>query len=342
MSHHLDSTEAQQDSRLDLTDQYIFAGESGTAFLMAMNSSAKQTAPGFHPEARYEFKVHLDGELTEALTYRFTFGPADASGQQQVTLHLLAGGQARDDGAQGSLLAQGRTNEVIDNGDGVRIFAATVADPFYLDLDQLAGFTAAIQQGTTIEPGTWRADAAKNTFQEGTVAAIAMEIPRTDATLTSGRRIASWAVTKLATDAGGWRQVNRCAHPMMSPIFRPADGDWANEANHRHPSEDLRADGDKIARLVQGLVAAYGTAADPAAYGHALAQRLLPDLLAYEIGSPACYGFDRHNGRALVDNAAEVMFSLTSNAAMSCGLSPAGTAKARQESFPYVVAAGTK
>ena len=36
------------------------------------------------------------------------------------------------------------------------------------------------------------------------------------------------------------------------------------------------------------------------------------------------------------------MFTLTSNAAMSCGLSPARTAKTRQASFPYVVAAAGK
>ena len=40
--------------------------------------------PGFHPEARYEFKVHFDGADFEALTYRVSFGEADSDGRQAV------------------------------------------------------------------------------------------------------------------------------------------------------------------------------------------------------------------------------------------------------------------
>lgn len=32
---------------------------------------------GFHPEARYEFKVHSDGAEFESLTYRVSFGAVD-------------------------------------------------------------------------------------------------------------------------------------------------------------------------------------------------------------------------------------------------------------------------
>ncbi|MGI5151144.1 DUF4331 family protein [Plantactinospora sp. CA-294935] len=75
MSHHLDSPLALQDTRLDLTDQYVFPGESGTVLVMNLNSSTagKDAKPGFHPEARYEFKVHLDGATVENLSYRITF-----------------------------------------------------------------------------------------------------------------------------------------------------------------------------------------------------------------------------------------------------------------------------
>ena len=54
-------------------------------------------------------------------------------------------------------------------------------------------------------------------------------------------RTGVWCATKLATDAGGWRQINRAGHPMMWPIFWPADTDFSNPANTRHPSEDLAA-----------------------------------------------------------------------------------------------------
>ena len=34
MSHHLDSELSRRDNRLDLTDQYVFRGETGTVFVL--------------------------------------------------------------------------------------------------------------------------------------------------------------------------------------------------------------------------------------------------------------------------------------------------------------------
>jgi hypothetical protein len=45
--------------------------------------------PGFHPGARYEFKVHLGGTDFETLTYRVSFGEADSGGRQALRLHAL-------------------------------------------------------------------------------------------------------------------------------------------------------------------------------------------------------------------------------------------------------------
>jgi hypothetical protein len=39
MSHHLDSPLARQDTRLDITDVYLFRGTAGTVFVMNVNSS---------------------------------------------------------------------------------------------------------------------------------------------------------------------------------------------------------------------------------------------------------------------------------------------------------------
>lgn len=46
MSHHLDSPIARQDVRLDITDLYVFRGESGTAFVINVcHSIAKPQFP---------------------------------------------------------------------------------------------------------------------------------------------------------------------------------------------------------------------------------------------------------------------------------------------------------
>jgi uncharacterized protein DUF4331 len=79
MSHHLDCEQARRDCRLDITDNYVFRGETGTVFVMDVNSSlaGPDARPGFHPEARYEFKIHTDGAAAEDLTCRVTFDRPD-------------------------------------------------------------------------------------------------------------------------------------------------------------------------------------------------------------------------------------------------------------------------
>jgi hypothetical protein len=55
MSHHLDSDLGRQDNRLDLTDQFVFHGQTGTAFVMDVNSSVAgpEAPPGFHPDMSF-------------------------------------------------------------------------------------------------------------------------------------------------------------------------------------------------------------------------------------------------------------------------------------------------
>jgi len=74
-----------------------------------------------------------------------------------------------------------------------------------------------------------------------------------------GARIGVWCATKLATDAGGRRQINRAGHPMMWPNLWPDDTDFSYPANTRHPSDDFDADGREIGELVAAVVAATGT-----------------------------------------------------------------------------------
>ena len=85
MSHHLDTPLAAQNGQLFLDDLYVFPGPDSTVFVMDVNSNITgvYAEPGFHPEARYEFKIHFDDADVEALTYRFSFGAPDAQGRQE-------------------------------------------------------------------------------------------------------------------------------------------------------------------------------------------------------------------------------------------------------------------
>ncbi len=341
MSHHLNSPLDRKDPRLNVLDQYVFRGETGTVLIMNTSTSLAGDArvPGFRAEARYEIKIHVDGLMYEDLTYRFEFADPAEGDRQIVTVHRLTGEDARRDIALGVRDADGETGSSIrSRGDaGGRIWAGQVRDPFYLDLTQLAAVTKAVAAGSTIDNGDWEPRTAVNSLDGQTVNAIVLELPE-DSHLFAERGIAVWSVTKLPTDDGGWSPVNRAGIPMMWPIFRPADSTYASEMNTILPADDWTKDGAHISSLVAGLAGAYGTV-NARAYGDRIADRLLPDLLPYQIGSEAGFGFGGFNGRMLADNAAETMFSLAANAAVSTGLTSHTAAETRTGGFPYVVPA---
>ncbi len=282
MSHHLDTPLAAQTGQLYIDDLYVFPGEGGTVFIMDVNSNVNglHSEPGFHPEARYEFKVHSDAAAFETLTYRVSFGEADAGGRQALRLHALTGEAA------GELVLEGRTGQTA-TADGIRLWAGRIADSFYIDLSLLAIINGAVATGTAPDLSGWRPEAAQNSFAGTIVDSIVLEVSHAHPQLRPGARTGVWCATKLATDAGGWRQINRAGHPMMWPIFWPNDTDFSNPANTRHPSEDVNAAAKYIGEQVAAVVAAAGTSDDPQGYGQTVAGELFPDVLSYLVGTPA-------------------------------------------------------
>jgi hypothetical protein len=337
MSHHLDTPLAAQSGSLFIDDLYVFPGAASTVFIMDVNSdvNGKHSEPGFHPEARYEFKVHFDGGTYEQLTYRVAFGDPDG-GRQELALHALTGEQAHEDDESGELLLTGWTGETASN-HGIRLWAGKVSDSFYIDLSLLAIVNGAIAKGTAPDLEAWNPGNAQNSFAGTSVRTIVLEIPHSDPLLRPGAQTGVWCATKLATDAGGWRQVNRAGHPMMWPIFWPDDTHFTDPANTRHPSQDAAGDGDHLAGQVAAVVAAAGTAGDPRGYGATVARELYPDVLPYVVGTPATYGFAARNGRTLADNAPEYMLSLVTGTAVPSGLTPAVASAQRSSEFPYLV-----
>ncbi len=339
MSHHLDTPLARQNGRLYIDDLYVFRGVGSTVLIMDVNSTV--TGPdiqdGLHPEGRYEIKVHVDGADHEGLTLRVTAeGEPDRDGVQAVSLRTLTGDEARDDDATGTLVVRGCTGEGA-TGDGVRLWTGRVIDPFYVDLGQLATINAAVADGTRVDSAGWDPRRATNSFADTTVQSIVIEVSHQQPMLRPGTRTGVWCATKLATDAGGWRQINRAGHPMMWPIFWPTDTDFSHPANDRHPAQDFDADGKEIADQINAVVAANANSADPPGYGATVARQLLPDVLPYVIDSPATFGFAGVNGRTLADNAPEAMFSLVLGAATTSGFKPSTNERLRTSTFPYVV-----
>ncbi|WP_229700824.1 hypothetical protein [Streptomyces camponoticapitis] len=66
---------------------------------------------------------------------------------------------------------------------------------------------------------------------------------------------------------------------------------------------------------------------------------ILPNLLPYTIGTPGCLGFAEWNGRAMTDNAPEVMFSFATNTPFTLGITKESVTSNPSRTFPYVPAA---
>src|SRR5215469_1716307 len=109
MSHHLDSPIARQDIRLDITDLYVFRGQTGTVFIINVHHSifGPIPVPGYHPEGMYEFKVDLNGDAVEDVTYRLTFQVRDTHGKQSYVVRCIRGKDAVDPRAPGNVVAEG-------------------------------------------------------------------------------------------------------------------------------------------------------------------------------------------------------------------------------------------
>jgi len=343
MSHHLDSPIARQDIRLDISDLYVFRGQTGTVFAINVCHSifGPVPVPGYHPEGMYEFKVDLNGDAIEDITYRLTFNERDKDGKQSYVLRCIRGADAVDPHAPGDVVAQGTTGETVTTASGLRVWAGKAGDPFWIEPDVLHAVGHAFQDGTVVNLAGWDPRRAKNLFAGHTVYSIVLEVP--DGELLAGagdkRRIGVWALSTLATDAGGWRSINRVGLPMMPPLFAQFDEDLGNRLNAGRPADDFATYGAAVTKAIAGAVAAYGTAEDPRAYGERVAHRFFPNILPYEVGTPAVFGFAEWNGRSLTDNAPDVMFSIAANTPVHLGIGKESVTSKPSKAFPYVPAA---
>lgn len=343
MSHHLDSPIARQDIRLDITDLFVFRGETGTVFVIDVCHSifGPIPTPGYHPEGMYEFKVDLNGDAVEEITWRFVFDQRDNNGRQRYVVRCIRGAEAVDPHAPGTVVAQGTTGQTVATPSGLRVWAGKAGDPFWIEPDVLHAVGHAFQDGKVADLTGWDPSRAKNLFAGHTVYSIVLELP--DSELLDGtdntRRIGVWAVSTLATDAGGWRSINRVGLPMIHPLFTQYNEDLGNRLNAGRPADDFATYGDTVIRSVEGVVSAYGTAEDPRAYGVKIANRFFPNMLPYQVGTPAIFGFAEWNGRSMTDNAPNVMFSIAANTPLGLGIGKESVTSRPSETFPYVPSA---
>jgi uncharacterized protein DUF4331 len=333
MSHHLDSPLARKDPRLDISDVYLFKGNSGTVFVMNVNPQSG--ANGFHHEAMYEFKIDTSGDVVEDITYRATFSEKQ-TGEQTVTVRKLTGLEASDRMAEGTIIAEGVTNETIQGTDGVQVFAGQSGEPFYIDGTVVTAVKKAVAEGSALDLASFDITAAANIFGKTNVSTIVIEVPNDQL----GDSIHFWGTVALATDAGGWGQVQRAATPLMNTLYDFSeihlDDNTHADYNATHPTDDMKIYGAFVTAKTTAVIAAMDTAPDPAAYAKELTAQLFPDVLHYTVGSPASFTANERNGRDLTVNTPEVMFSLVLHKEVPMGLDATAACGGLRQEFPYV------
>jgi hypothetical protein len=180
-------------------------------------------------------------------------------------------------------------------------------------------------------------------FAGHTVYSIVLEIP--DAALRSAGdngRVGVWAVATLATDAGGWRPINRVGLPMIHPLFTQFNEDLGNRLNAGRPADDFATYGEAVITAIAGVVGAYGTAEDPHVYAAKVAHRFFPNILPYSVETPAVFGMAEWNGRSMTDNAPDVMFTIAANTPIRLGMGKESVTSTPAKVFPYVPAPMTR
>ena len=334
MSHHFDTKLAREDPSLNICDFYLFDGPSGkTVMAMTVNADlGLSAADTLHPEGLYAFRFDRNGDATEEVTFKFRFGePRHGEGGEHIHIQPFvvrrATGADALRGADGEGLLEGKTGSIATRS-GLRAYVGAAPDLFAAN----AGFRAFMT--AFYEKQRFDADAflhQQNPFTRRNVTAIVLEAP---SELIGKGKVNAWATVSLMGHAPEV-QVSRWGLPMVTHIFLsdPGDSELKEQFNASVPSEDQERFAKPIADFAEKMTSYAHSAADPGAYGKRIAARLCPDTLPYELGTSAAFEVAGFNGRALGDDAMDVMLTLTVNTPIVDGLAP--DRERMRKDFPY-------
>jgi hypothetical protein len=328
-SHHNDTPTAKKDSRLNLTDLYVFPSRDGKHTVMVVNvvkDAGREGAKTLHPDAVYDIAVDVDGDFVEDTRLRFRFDAPAADGTQGWSVSRIDGAAA----ARTTLASSAVLGAAKNLGDattlqgGGRAWAGLAGDAF---VAHAVGYFKLMDSVKAGKADFSVFDKPANYFADTDVISLVVEVPN-DSFKKPDLNV--WA--SIATVQGNeLTQVSRWGNVLTAFIFA-GNADDAEAMNRSQPRQDRELHRARAAQRVASIVKAAGTASDPQAYGQAVANRLTPLVMPYRVGTPALYGFGQSNGRALTDDAFDVIMSTVSNRSINDG----GTPGRMREDFPYV------
>ena len=323
MGHHFDSPEARADSRINITDNFLFHAEAAGSVVAIMCVSPLAGLPSpftgslqwrtFRPGCAYDFRFDTDGDVRANCVLRLVFEGEQSPQRWQA--FWLEGDAAHDHHATGQLLGEGVAGTTTALAGLGRVWVGEAGDPFWLDAVAAKSFIDGLVAGQPWMPDKF--STGSPTTGATNVIAIVAEIPL--ARLGSSRL--GLFSTVSANDHGHWSQVQRCGRPNLAATFLD-DPKNSLQYNGSDPDTDLANFAPLVAATTAQLVGLAGTHTDPSGYGRLVARALLPDVIPFDAEYPASFGFAGINGRGLGDDFGAVVYSAVFNHPMRTALQP--------------------
>lgn len=335
MSHHFDTKLAKEDPSLNICDFYLFEGAPGTTVMaMTVNPDVGLSSPDtLHMEGLYAFRFDLNGDAREETTFKFRFSEpqhADDSEHRHIQTFQVrrATGEEVNRGADGEILVEGETGKVATRS-GVRAYAGIVPELFAGDAFALRMFLTAFYKDHRYDGDAFLHQ--QNFFARRNLTGIVLEVP---SELIGSGSVHAWATISLYGHAPE-TQVSRWGLPLITHLFLndPGNQEVKEQFNTSVPSEDVDRFAKAIAEFSEKMTSYAGSTANPAEYGKRIADRLCPNTLPYELGTPASFDQAVFNGRPLGDDVMDVMLTLAANTRLTDGVAP-DRSRIRSE-FPY-------
>ena len=254
MSHHFDRPTARHHPRINLSDFYLFRGTPGTvAMALTVNPDAGSGGPDtFREEGLYAFRFDLNNDGREEVTFKVRFGEVthtagDEPRHVQSFEVRRATGPLALKGADGDLLVNGYTGQIVMAESGIRAFAGLAPDLFAGDAAALGVFRNALYKEDKFAPEAFQN--RQNFFAGRNVTVIVLKVP---IQLNGQYQVRAWATVSLYGHAPE-AQVSRWGLPLITNIFMP-DMDMREEYNRAVPADDVAHFSSEISKVVEKVM----------------------------------------------------------------------------------------
>ena len=328
-SHHFESAQAIKVPSLNQLDNYIFQSSrpDSTAMVMTFNHSPKAGLNGvYNTSALYNIHIAEDDSFRKGYTYSFQF---DNDGN--YTVYSLDEPDAAV-GKKGSELGEGSAGKPLILADGVQIWTGIVKDPFFGNSPGLHVFRKELAEGK-YDPAVWTKSQGKNIFTGRNCVAIVLDIPNKQL----GKTVKVFMTTAMKA-GNSWQQVQYSAIPLFSHTMLFENEALKREHDLSRPenSHDMKA--FVSARTMRTSALAHSQK-DPVVYSDKVADMLVPDVITYNVGTPASFSASKINGRKMSDDAMSEMLTLLTGQPTSQAITDQ---KIYSATFPYVIPTSLK